>query len=78
MIEMSVEFNNSGQIEVLFKLLEHPIAGPWVAFLIAELSEVSIEQKEFCINKIKSIASGSSLNSIAAEYLLKERGYNNS
>jgi len=62
----------------LLGLITHSIAGSWVAFSVADLTGISTDQKERCISKIKNIAVGSSVNSMGAEYWLKERGYDHS
>jgi hypothetical protein len=75
---MAVEFNESGRTEEFLGLVSHPTAGAWVAFSVAELAGISTKQKELCISKIKTIAVGTSLDSMGAEYWLKDRGHDNS
>lgn len=78
MKDMTFELIEAGRIEELLGLITHSTAGSWVAFSVADLAGISTDQKERCISKIKNIAVGSSLNSMGAEYWLKERGYDHS
>jgi hypothetical protein len=75
---MAVDFIEAGRIEELLGLITHSTAGSWVAFSVADQIGISTEQKERCISTIKNLAVGSSLNSMGAEYWLKERGYDHS
>ena len=78
MKEMVSKIHQQNKVAELLSLLNHESAGLWVAYLVADISGINSQHKEKCINKIESIASGDSLDSTAAEYWLKERGYGNS
>ena len=68
----------SGRTEELLELLDNTIAGPWVAFTVAMLPNVTSEQKLRCLELIRRIASGDSIESVGAEMWLRDQGYDHS
>jgi len=68
----------SNKIEELLSLLEHQYAGLWVAFIVADFDNVSAAQIKRCIDLIRSLANGDSVDSLGAKYWLEERGISDS
>ena len=75
MSNIATRLVESGLTEDLLELLDHKVAGAWVAFAVAELPKVTHKQRELCIKTIQEMASGSDINAIGAEMWLTERGY---
>ena len=69
------QFNDDNRIEELMILIGHQAAGDWVAFSVVDLSNANADQREKCVNRIRSISSGSSTESLGAKHWLRERGY---
>ncbi|WP_237567705.1 hypothetical protein [Microbulbifer hydrolyticus] len=67
-------FVESGRTEELLELLDNKVAGPWVAFTVVEFQKITKEQRARCLELIRAIASGDSVDSMGAELWLKERG----
>lgn len=68
----------SGRTEELLELLDDKVAGPWVAYTVAELQKITKEQKARCLELIQAIAAGDGADSMGAGMWLKERGYGHS
>ncbi len=70
-----VKSHELNDVSPLIDILNHETAGSWVAYLVADLPDIDSKYKEKCIGKIRTIASGDSLDSTAASCWLEERGY---
>lgn len=77
-IELTALFVKEDRFEDLIALLEHELAGPWVAFSVADIKNVIPEHKERCIELIRVIAEGGSIEATGAQFWLRERGYERS
>ncbi len=75
MSNIATRLVESGLAEDLLELLDHKVAGAWVAFTVAELPNVTHKQRERCIKTIQEMASGSEINAMGAEMWLTKRGY---
>lgn len=64
-----------GRIDELLTLLDHEVAGSWIAFIVAESPLSTKEQRERCIELIQRIALEDSVISIGAEMWLEEQGF---
>ncbi|ALT00050.1 hypothetical protein [Lacimicrobium alkaliphilum] len=78
MRELALKFVESGRADDLLSLLSDRYAAPWVAYNLAEITQIPEEQKRHCISFIQHIADGSNIESVGAEIWLRERGYGDS
>lgn len=65
----------SGQVAKLIPHLAEPVLGPWLAYVIAELSGISESNRSTCVVRIKEIAMAGGLEASAAKLSLKNGGY---
>jgi hypothetical protein len=78
MHEIAKQYAGAKKADELLRIINHEVAGSWVAYCLANNSNLSHEQKKICISKIRSIASNSGLDALGAQMWLKEHGYENS
>tara|TARA_B100001063_G_C16286712_1_gene321836 strand:- start:135 stop:470 length:336 start_codon:yes stop_codon:yes gene_type:complete len=78
MAEIAKQYAGAKKADELLRIINHEVAGSWVAYCLANNSNLSHEQKKICISKIRSIASISGLDALGAQMWLREHGYENS
>lgn len=74
-IMMISAFTESQETDVLFTLLDQPAAGSWIAFCALENLDLAEPRKTRCLEIIRALAHGSSMNSVGAEFWLSQHGY---
>ena len=75
MAEIAKQYGDANEVEELLSIIDHDIAGSWVAYTVVKLPSINSVQKQRCIDKIKLIAKGTDVHALGAEIWLKEHGY---
>jgi hypothetical protein len=60
------------ELEPVFDLIDHPIAGGWFAFSVLDVAHPSQEQRLRCIRFLQTLANGDSPEAFGARVWLKE------
>ncbi|MFT3897158.1 MAG: hypothetical protein QM719_05615 [Thermomonas sp.] len=61
--------------EQLMSLLNHPAAGPWIAFTALEHGTLNEFQSARCLAIVRKVANGNKIDSAGAKLWLKLHGY---
>ncbi|MEO6803751.1 MAG: hypothetical protein ABI197_10990, partial [Granulicella sp.] len=72
---MQSAFATPQETEILFSLIDHPSAGPWIAFGALEHLDLAEPRKTRCLGIIRALAQGRSLNGAGADLWLSHHGY---
>ena len=74
-VMMLSAFTDIQETEALFALLDQPAAGSWIAFCALENLDVAEPHKTHCLEVIRALARGSSMNGVGAKFWLSRHGY---
>jgi hypothetical protein len=68
-------FKSPGQTEQLMSLLDHPQAGPWIAFCALENLQLDPQSETHCLRVVRALASGTDPRGAGATLWLSDRDY---
>lgn len=68
-------FKSPGQTDELMSLLDHPQAGPWIAYCALENLQLPAQHEARCLDVIRALASSKALGGAGAVLWLANHGY---